>query len=607
MPSSRQKAAAKNHKAKPGNPIERAQTSIEYLSTFSIALLIILVVLAMMGLNFFGNNSAQSLASSSCYLSAGLECSQIAITNNGVAASAIIIFTNNLGRQINFQNSNSIVVTSGVTQKSYFGNCYPVNAVPGATVVCNVTLSDYSPSIGEQLSPTFQLKYSECISGQCIGYNTSGSGITYVSTNIPLYKITLLTDPSGGTVSVNGVPYLSNSILYFVGDISYSIDAQPSYSGTAFQGWVTQGGVIASNTLRLSSSAIASSNGILEASYIPPSTSTTSTTSSSTTSTSTGTSTSTTTVAATNAATNAASIITTNLATNAASIITTNLATNAASSSTGCPTGVSVYGSANITLANGTTITADSIRAGTMILSYNLVTHMLQPSLVSGVYKLTADNTYTFNNKLKVDGNEIMLINGVWARAYTAKVGDYLFDPLTNERVAITDINVTNTGGNVYDLIGSPVNNYIANGFLIDKDTTTGSDSCTSVAGDSMITLANGSMENVSSVRLGTLVLGYNLLTKTLEPTVVMSADFHSTTTEYIINGNLKVDANEQLIVNGTDVHAANLKIGDDLFDPLTNQNVVVSSIKIITGNFTLYDINTAPVDDYIVNGYLIT
>ena len=52
---------------------------------------------------------------------------------------------------------------------------------------------------------------------------------------------------------------------------------------------------------------------------------------------------------------------------------------------------------------------------------------------------------------------------------------------------------------------------------------------------------------------------------------------------------------------------AANLKIGDHLFNPLTNQNIVVSSIKIIKGNFTLYDINTAPVDDYVVNGYLVT
>ena len=254
---------------------EKFQASIEYLSTFSIALLIILIILAVVGLNLFGNNSAQNFATSSCYLSAELQCSQIAISNNGVATSAIIIFTNNLGRQINFENSNSIMVTSSTTQKSYFGNCYPANAVPGATVVCNATLAGYSPSVGEQLSPTFQLKYSECINGQCSNYNTSGSGITYVSPKIILYRVRLLTSPDGGTVSVNGVPYLSNSILYFVGDISYSIAAQPSYSGTSFQGWITQGGVSASNTLRLSSSAIAASNGTLEASYILPQSTTT--------------------------------------------------------------------------------------------------------------------------------------------------------------------------------------------------------------------------------------------------------------------------------------------------------------------------------------------
>ena len=242
-----------------------------------------------------------------------------------------------------------------------------------------------------------------------------------------------------------------------------------------------------------------------------------------------------------------------------------------------------------------------------MILSYNLVTHALEPSLVSGVFSLVSNNTYTFNNNLKVDGNEIMLINGVWARARTAKVGDVLFNPLSNRSVVITSINVTNIGGTVYDLIGTPVNNYIANGYLIDKDTTAGEDSCASTAGNSQITLADGSTEAVSSVSIGTPVLGYNMLTKTLEPTIVISSDFHNTTTEYVINGNLKVDANEELIVNGTDIHASNLKVGDQLFNPLTNKTITVSSINIIYGNFTLYDINTAPVDDYVVNGYLVT
>ena len=257
---------------------DKIQLSIEYLSTFSIALLITLIILAVIGLNLFGNNPQRNFVPSSCYLSTELRCSQIAISNNGVATSAIIIFTNDLGRQINFDNPNSIMVTSGTTQKSYYGSCYPANAFPGATVLCTAVLTGYSSSVGEQLSPTFQLKYSECMNGQCSSYNTSGSGITYVSPKIAIYSVRLLTSPEGGSISVNGVPYTSNSILYFVGDISYSISAQSSYDGESFQSWQTQGGVYASNTLRLSSSAVAASNGTLEVSYAFPTTFTSPTT-----------------------------------------------------------------------------------------------------------------------------------------------------------------------------------------------------------------------------------------------------------------------------------------------------------------------------------------
>ena len=208
--------------------------------------------------------------------------------------------------------------------------------------------------------------------------------------------------------------------------------------------------------------------------------------------------------AGTNAGTNAASSVTTSIS---SSGFTTTV-TGPFTTTTGCPDPSSVYGDANITLANGTNVRADQIKAGAVILSYNLATHALQPSFVSGVYKLVSNNTYIFNNKLKVDSNEIMLINGIWARAYTAKVGDSLFDPLLGKSVAITNLTVLNTGGNVYDLIGSPINNYIANGFLIDKDTTAGPDTCISVTGDAIITLADGATIRVSNVTTGTMVLG---------------------------------------------------------------------------------------------------
>ncbi len=742
----------------------RSQPSIEYLSIFSIAVLLIITVLAIVGLTVFNTKSSQTFTQSSCYISAQLNCFQVAVTNNGVSSSAVVVFTNNLGKQINFPNSNAILVQLG-SSKSYLGSCYPTNAIQGATVVCNVNVPGYAPTAGTQVNPVFQLNYSECFNNQCNSYKTAGSGTTYASSSSSqsggaggIYQVTLLTQPTNGNVSVNGVPYPSNSILYFVNNIYYSIAAPDTLNGNTFQEWSYSGGISISNPFGKYSSAVATSNGVIEATYAPlfsttsvlpscysltlidgaggasatasPSNSVgcstnyylsgaavtlTATASSgylfsswtgtlgstsnpwsytmpagSATETANynpcyaltvidGTGGSSATASPSNsvgcpsgsyfpgtaitltatpasgysfsswsgtlgstsnpwsytmpssAATETANYGTTTLVTDAPTNAGTNAGTNYASSpdttivgssgytttivpgtyttTTGCPDPSSVYGDANITLANGTNVRADQIKAGAVILSYNLATHALQPSFVSGVYELVSNNTYIFNNKLKVDSNEIMLINGIWARAYTAKVGDSLFDPLLGKSVAITNITVLNTGGNVYDLIGSPINNYIANGFLIDKDTTysifTGG--CMSVTGNAIITRADGTTTNVSNVTNGMMVLGYNFITKKLEPTMVIALLSHTSANEYIINNNLKVDAGEVLIVNGNDLQARNLKLGENLFDPLTNKNVTVSSIKVLNGTFTMYDINTAPVDDYIVNGYVIT
>ncbi|MEM3215653.1 MAG: hypothetical protein QXS17_01930 [Candidatus Micrarchaeaceae archaeon] len=261
----------------------------------------------------------------------------------------------------------------------------------------------------------------------------------------------------------------------------------------------------------------------------------------------------------------------------------------------------------NVTLANGTSIPASEVKPGDIVLSYNLATHELQPSVVSAVKALTADNKYIINGKLDVDGTELLYINGKWARAYTAKIGDMLFDPITGKQIKITSIQILDTGGTVYDLIGTPVNDYIGNGFLIDKDTTLG-DSCTSEIGASLITMANGSVVQVQNLHIGDMVLSYNLQTQKIVPSVVVSVKSLYANNEYIINGNLTVDSGEDLIVNGTNELAKSLKIGDKLFDPLTNNTVTVRSIEIINNiSVKMYDVNTAPIDDSIVDGYLIT
>ena len=257
-------------------------------------------------------------------------------------------------------------------------------------------------------------------------------------------------------------------------------------------------------------------------------------------------------------------------------------------------------------MADGTVLLASDVRPGDMVLSYNLETHLLQPSMITYVGSLKASNTYVFNNELYVDSNELMFINGKWERAYQAKLGDKLFNALTGKNVTITSLKVlAHSGGTVYDFIGSPVNNYIADGFLIDKDKTIGD----SVLGNATITMANGSTIPVGSLRQGNMVMSYNLQTGQLVPSMVVSMHELYGNQTYLINHNLITDGYEDMIINGTNQEVKSLKVGDTVFNPLTGQNVTVTSIIIsnLSSPIRFYDINTAPTDDYVVNNYLVT
>ncbi len=119
-------------------------------------------------------------------------------------------------------------------------------------------------------------------------------------------------------------------------------------------------------------------------------------------------------------------------------------------------------------MANGTVVKASDVKVGDVQLSYNLKTGALEPSVITYVQSFITNNTYIFNGNLKVDSHETMLINGTWQKAYKAKVGDTLFNGLLGRNVTIYSIKKLDVGGRVYDFLGSPVNDYIANGYVID-------------------------------------------------------------------------------------------------------------------------------------------
>ena len=107
----------------------------------AICIFLLVMVIILVQSNSLGGTGNQIPSQSTCYISVQLHCFQFQITNNEVSGTAILLFTNNLGTTIYFQRTNSIAPLPQVRR----ARAYPANAVPGATIVCNATLTGCTP------------------------------------------------------------------------------------------------------------------------------------------------------------------------------------------------------------------------------------------------------------------------------------------------------------------------------------------------------------------------------------------------------------------------------------------------------------------------------
>jgi hypothetical protein len=155
-----------------------AQSSLEYLTIFSAALLLLAVVIIIIAVFSYVSKPTTS-TNSQCYISSELYCLQVLIGSNGLYYEGIVAFTNNLGTGINFA-SNSLVFYPISSGTAYYGICLPANALRGSLVVCNATMQGWTAQNGSQLTPRFVLHYTICSGSVCTYFNTTGSGTTYM-------------------------------------------------------------------------------------------------------------------------------------------------------------------------------------------------------------------------------------------------------------------------------------------------------------------------------------------------------------------------------------------------------------------------------------------
>ena len=101
-------------------------------------------------------------------------------------------------------------------------------------------------------------------------------------------------------------------------------------------------------------------------------------------------------------------------------------------------------------------------------------------------------------------------------------------------------------------------------------------------------------------VSLDQSVMTYNLTSGELQPGVVVAIYITSHTRMYVINGYLKVAYDQDLWTNHGWVQAQNLTYSDSLFNALNGHSTKVNSIRVVDGNFTMYDFYVETNSDYV-------
>ena len=118
--------------------------------------------------------------------------------------------------------------------------------------------------------------------------------------------------------------------------------------------------------------------------------------------------------------------------------------------------------------------------------------------------------------------------------------------------------------------------------------------------------MSNGTEIPAKDVKIGDFIMSYDFATGKLAPSAVTSVQVFETNNTYVFNGNLRVDSNEVLYVNGGWMKAYNTKIGDSLYVPGSG-NVTIYSIKIYDNKGGhVYDFLASPYNNYVADGYVI-
>ena len=254
----------------------KQQSSMEFLLTYSWALVIISVFIAVVAILSL-SRPVQTYVPSQCSITPLLPCLDSLLTSSPSALT--LLFQNNLGQALYFPANafNVLITNTGGTGTLYnLGSCAPSLLPVGGEAVCNSLISTtITLPAGAQFQTSFIITYELCsgsTSASCSTptYATTGSSLQVVSSSgVTFNSLNFVVSGGAGTSSgmivLNGVAYPSGDTAYFITG-NYVIFAQPAL-GHSFSSWsVTAPSVVASTSAQNTILTL-STNAVLTATF----------------------------------------------------------------------------------------------------------------------------------------------------------------------------------------------------------------------------------------------------------------------------------------------------------------------------------------------------
>ncbi|MEM3416310.1 MAG: hypothetical protein QW719_03165, partial [Candidatus Micrarchaeaceae archaeon] len=197
--------SVKTHKTKSASKQVRAQSVVEYLLTYSWALIIVALIL---GILIFALYVPSAIAPSTCSFVTGAYCQDMVFGSNSVSSSVGLFLTNTQPYPV----LNPSITLNISSVGSLQGTCKPTFVAEGGAIICNVTIPQRAIAYGTLESGKLYLSAVPCPSGNAAACSTTpkqtylGNFNSHVSPLLSSTSVVVSLSIVNYTQAANGVP-----------------------------------------------------------------------------------------------------------------------------------------------------------------------------------------------------------------------------------------------------------------------------------------------------------------------------------------------------------------------------------------------------------------